>query len=599
MSGEHPSSLTREDPPRHDDQDMASSQDQISSENNAMITPDISQMALNDPSEHRRRPGQATTRSVSDTGPLRPGPVVGTAGSLSAGAASPLAHVQAARAGRPPSSSGSSTSNLSGGVSKLPAGMQAKMMAFHASRSSRSSSPSVASDGSGVPSPSPSQSHRPTMGLPRTTAPAAVSGAVFGPRMGLASPRPSGLNRRAGLGMKLSNVTGGTSDPRNASLGGVFGSDFQKWSQIVDTQNSLLRFSGKAILHSEGVDFSSGESFSLRLTDLLPQEELGKGNYGTVVHVIHRVTNAHMAMKQIKLELDNSKFMAIITELQVLHEAKTDLIVDFYGGFFAESCVFICMEYMDGGSLDKLVPTGVGIRDEKILAWVTSSTVRGLKYLKDNLNIIHRDVKPTNILVNTKGDVKLCDFGVSGNLVASLAKTNIGCQSYMAPERIRGGDAGSIITYSVQSDIWSLGLSILEIAKGVYPYPPETYNSVFAQLSAIVDGEPPVLPDEFSAVAQGFVRQCLNKIPRKRPTFNALLEHPWLLPLSPLRPDFAEVEVANKQMLGEWVTESIAARHAKDSSDTDEEKAKPPLHTVKTEVNKEVNEVNSEPDTTP
>jgi len=173
---------------------------------------------------------------------------------------------------------------------------------------------------------------------------------------------------------------------------------------------------------------------------------------------------------------------------------------------------------MDGGSLDKLVIPGVGVRDERILSWVTSCTVRGLKYLKDNLNIIHRDVKPTNILVNSKGDVKLCDFGVSGNLVASLAKTNIGCQSYMAPERIRGDNAavgsGSIITYSVQSDIWSLGLSILEIAKGVYPYPPETYNSVFAQLSAIVDGEPPELPEEFSEIAQGFVRQWY--IPSKR-----------------------------------------------------------------------------------
>jgi len=182
------------------------------------------------------------------------------------------------------------------------------------------------------------------------------------------------------MGMKLSNVSGiQTPDQQKSSLGGIFGSDFQKWSQIVylpeplahffcpsfsfcvcvfvfcdlrtvvddsDTQNSRLRFSGKAILHSEGVDFSSGQSFSLRLSDLELQEELGKGNYGTVVHVIHRVTNAHMAMKQIKLELDNSKFMAIITELQVLHEAKTDLIVDFYGGFFAESCVFICMEYV-------------------------------------------------------------------------------------------------------------------------------------------------------------------------------------------------------------------------------------------------------------
>jgi mitogen-activated protein kinase kinase len=130
--------------------------------------------------------------------------------------------------------------------------------------------------------------------------------------------------------------------------------------------------------------------------------------------------------------------------------------------------------------------------------------------VKEKFNI---DVKPTNILVNTKGDVKLCDFGVSGNLVASLAKTNIGCQSYMAPERIRGDNAGSIITYSVQSDIWSLGLSILEIAKGVYPYPPDTYNSVFAQLSAIVDGEPPHLPDGFSPVAQGFVRQWYPRPP--------------------------------------------------------------------------------------
>ena len=78
----------------------------------------------------------------------------------------------------------------------------------------------------------------------------------------------------------------------------------------------------------------------------------------------------------------------------------------------------------------------------------------------------------------------------------------------MAPERIKADNAaGSIVTYSVQSDIWSLGLSILEIAMGVYPYPPEIYNSVFAQLSAIVDGDPPELPEEFSEAAQEFVRQ--------------------------------------------------------------------------------------------
>ena len=143
------------------------------------------------------------------------------------------------------------------------------------------------------------------------------------------------------------------------------------------------------------------------------------------------------------------------------------------------------MEWMDGGSIDKLYGNGV---PEGVLRKITYSTVQGLKFLKDELNIIHRDVKPTNILINSKGQVKICDFGVSGNLVASFAKTNIGCQSYMAPERISTGSMDAISnpgggTYSVQSDIWSLGLTIIECALGRYPYPPETYNNIFSQLS--------------------------------------------------------------------------------------------------------------------
>ena len=139
---------------------------------------------------------------------------------------------------------------------------------------------------------------------------------------------------------------------------------------------------------------------------------------------------------------------------------------------------------MDGGSVDKLYADGV---PENVLRKITLSTVMGLKSLKDDHNIIHRDVKPTNILVNSRGQVKICDFGVSGNLVASIAKTNIGCQSYMAPERISGGGMGAVGgpggTYSVQSDIWSLGLTTIEMALGRYPYPPETYDNIFSQLS--------------------------------------------------------------------------------------------------------------------
>lgn len=139
------------------------------------------------------------------------------------------------------------------------------------------------------------------------------------------------------------------------------------------------------------------------------------------------------------------------------------------------------------------------------------------------------DVKPTNVLVNHKGEVKLCDFGVSGQLEKSLAKTNIGCQSYMAPERIKGESQNKLGTYTVSSDVWSLGLSIIEIAYGQYPYPPETYENVFAQLTAIVNGPPPEMPDSYSEVAHDFVEHCLRKEPERRATYAELLVSFFLL----------------------------------------------------------------------
>ena len=103
-------------------------------------------------------------------------------------------------------------------------------------------------------------------------------------------------------------------------------------------------------------------------------------------------------------------------------------------------------------------------------------------------------MKPTNVLVNRKGEVKLCDFGVSGQLEKSLAKTNIRCESYIAPERIEGESQTKLGTYTVSSDVWSLDLSVIEIALGQYLYPPETYEYVFAQPTVIVNGPLPEMP---------------------------------------------------------------------------------------------------------
>ncbi|KAI8976855.1 kinase-like domain-containing protein [Pilobolus umbonatus] len=312
---------------------------------------------------------------------------------------------------------------------------------------------------------------------------------------------------------------------------------FANFSKYVDPSGKL-NFSGKAIIHADGVDFSNGNSFTIKMDDLILQEELGKGQYGTVQKVKHRVTNVTMAMKEIRLELDETKLHQILMELDILHKSSGKYIVEFYGAFFIESCVYYCMEFMDAGSLDKLYGSGV---PEDVLAKIATSMLKGLKFLKDELSIIHRDIKPTNVLANLKGEVKLCDFGVSGQLEKSLAKTNIGCQSYMAPERIRAAN-----TYSVSSDVWSLGISLVEMAIGRYPY---KYDNMFAQLKAIIDDDPPSLPESFSSEASDFVNACLQKDPHMRPSYADLLEHPFIK-------KYEEVDVD----MATWASEAFAAR---------------------------------------
>jgi mitogen-activated protein kinase kinase len=158
--------------------------------------------------------------------------------------------------------------------------------------------------------------------------------------------------------------------------------------------SGALNFNGKAVLHAQGVDFSNGASFAINMQQLKLLEELGRGNYGTVKKVLHKPTNVLMAMKEIRLELDQGKLSAILMELDILHRAIAQEIVEFYGAFFIESCVYYCMEFMDAGSLDKLQGAGV---PEDVLARIAHSMVRGLKFLKDELQIIHRGTSPLGI----------------------------------------------------------------------------------------------------------------------------------------------------------------------------------------------------------
>ncbi|OTB07402.1 hypothetical protein M426DRAFT_53849 [Hypoxylon sp. CI-4A] len=510
---------------------------------------------------------------------------------------------------------------------RLPEDINAKMRAFHLSR--QGNSPLTSQQG--TPPSGPSAGGPVLGGLPRHLqmpggpqrpgAPAFPKSAPTIPSMppggGLAGKRRFGLKLGdMGGGSPVSPAPGGPVDgfpPAPTQNGGSHMTQMKQFEEYIDSEKGYLTFKGKAIITNKGVDFSDGSVFRISLDEVEKLDELGKGNYGTVYKVRHTKpkiprfgpglsgfksaslpglnpdgrngtdgetkpgsSGTVMAMKEIRLELDEAKLTTILKELVILHECASPYIIEFFGAFFQESAVYMCLEYMDGGSIDKLYSGGI---PESILRKITYCTVTGLKELKDKHNIIHRDVKPTNILVNTRGQVKICDFGVSGNLVASIAKTNIGCQSYMAPERISGGafmhaGAGDG-TYSVQSDIWSLGLTIIECGMGKYPYPPEVSSTIFSQLSAIVEGDPPDLPDRYSEAARTFVHGCLNKVPKLRPTYQALLASEWLQDLTkPETITEEDEEEEENDVSAEAVSTAVGKLDLSHSSTDDEEIAK-------------------------
>jgi len=257
----------------------------------------------------------------------------------------------------------------------------------------------------------------------------------------------------------------------------------------------------------------------IRSEDLTVIKELGAGNGGTVSKVMHIPTRTIMARKNIHIDQPQMK-KQVLRELQFLHDCNSPYIVSFYGAFLSEGDVCVCMEYMNVGSLDGIYRSSGPIPVE-ILGKITHAVLNGLVYLYDNHRIIHRDVKPSNILINTLGLIKICDFGVSGKLINSIANTFVGTSYYMSPERITGAP------YSVKSDVWSLGITLLELALGRFPFPP---LGIFELLQFIIH-EPiaPLDTDKFPVDFSDFVTQCLVKDPRARPSPSDLLKHPFVI----------------------------------------------------------------------
>ena len=269
--------------------------------------------------------------------------------------------------------------------------------------------------------------------------------------------------------------------------------------------------------------------YTFDMEDLEENQLLGAGAYGKVIQYLHKPSNLMVAVKRVRINTDN----LLIGELTVLEEAmkrgKCEYIVCFYGSLKCEGEVLICMELMKY-SMDKITEAVMAIPSkipEKQLKHISYSIVQGLHYVKTELNVIHRDVKPSNMLIGLNGEVKICDFGISGKLIDSIAKTHdVGCRPYMAPERLQPDESPG---YSILSDVWSFGISLYEMSTGDFPY--GHFTNAFEQVTRVVEGAPPKLPDNFpySECYRDFLSSCLRKNPKERPKYLQLLEDPFLL----------------------------------------------------------------------
>ncbi|KAG9157440.1 hypothetical protein Leryth_010281 [Lithospermum erythrorhizon] len=277
----------------------------------------------------------------------------------------------------------------------------------------------------------------------------------------------------------------------------------------------------------------------LSLADFDAVKVIGQGNGGIVRLVQHKWTGQFFALKVIQLNIQESIRRHIAQELKINQSSQSPYVVTCYQSFYDNGAISIILEYMDGGSLSDVLRK-VNRIPEPYLAAMCKQVLRGLWYLHHEKHIMHRDLKPSNLLINHTGEVKITDFGVSAVLAGTsgLANTFVGTYNYMSPERISGN------SYGYRSDIWSLGLVMLECATGQFPYsPPQpggNWDNVFELMTSIVGQPAPSAPsDLFSSQFCSFISSCLQKDPQNRPSANELMRHPFITMYDDLDIDLA------------------------------------------------------------